>query len=126
MRFPSYLGCLGRMRVNLMANPSKRKGDRAERDVLAMLLPHMPTAKRTRAGRQEDEGDILTDQFTIQVKDVKNAQWGKWLEEWDEQHELSGKPYKLLVWKRRGYGGKKPRWLAVMDLDDLLPFLEDR
>ncbi|MFY9190191.1 MAG: hypothetical protein WAN89_02810 [Lawsonella sp.] len=108
-----------------MANPQKRKGDRAERDVLAMLRPFFPEATRTRPGRREDEGDILTHHATIQVKDVANAQWKTWIQEWDEQQATSGKPYKILVWKRRGRGKRKPRWLAVMDLNELLEAIHE-
>lgn len=103
-----------------MPNPNKQKGDRAERDVLKIISQYDPTARRTRPGRREDEGDILTDEFTIQVKNVKTARWDTWLTEWDQQQKRSGKPHKILVWRRAGAGGRKPRFLAVMDLIDLL------
>lgn len=104
----------------MMANSSKVKGDRGERAVLAIIQQYDPDARRTRPGRCEDEGDILTDEFTIQVKNVKNARWDTWLTEWDQQQKRSGKPHKILVWRRAGAGGRKPRFLAVMDLIDLL------
>lgn len=103
-----------------MPNPNKQKGDRAERDVRKIISQYDPSARRTRPGRREDEGDILTDEFTIQVKNVKTARWDTWLTEWDQQQKRSGKPHKILVWRRAGAGGREPRFLAVMDLIDLL------
>jgi len=103
-----------------MPHPNKAKGDRAERDVRKIISQYDPSARRTRPGRREDEGDILTDEFTIQVKNVKTARWDTWLTEWDQQQKRSGKPHKILVWRRAGAGGRKPRFLAVMDLIDLL------
>lgn len=105
-----------------MAHPNKAKGDRGEHEVLKLVTTVFPKAKRTRPGRREDEGDILTDEFTIQVKNVKTARWEAWLGEWDEQQKRSGKPYKILVWKRAGAGARPPRYLAVMDLHELLNF----
>lgn len=105
-----------------MPNPNKQKGDRAERDVLKIISQYDPDARRTRPGRREDEGDILTEEFTIQVKNVKTARWDTWLTEWDKQQARSGRPYKILVWKRAGAGARPPRYLAIMDLQELLDF----
>ena len=47
-----------------------------ERAVEKIIQAKFPDAKRTRAGRRDDEGDILSPQgdFTCQVKAVKTPQ----------------------------------------------------
>lgn len=64
-----------------MSNPNKRRGDDAERAVLAYYREHgFPGAERTRPGRKEDEGDIhLAPGAIAQVKNCRTLRWGEWL-----------------------------------------------
>lgn len=58
-----------------MSNPSKRKGDKAELEVQAMLRDHLgvPARRALGAGRKDDMGDITGVPFTvIQVANWKN------------------------------------------------------
>ena len=108
-----------------MTSSSKVKGDRAERAVLAALKQFDHDARRTRPGRREDEGDIHALNTTWQVKDVARPLWRDWLTQLDEQVERSPYEHGVLVWKLRGYGGKPAKWLAIMELGDLLPLIGD-
>lgn len=58
-----------------MANPNKVKGDRVERDVRKIISQYDRTARRTRPGRREDEGDSSQEEFRgyIERVEAKNA-----------------------------------------------------
>lgn len=59
-----------------MANPNKRRGDRAELEVQAMLREHLgvPARRALGAGRKDDIGDIDGVPFTaIQVCNWQNV-----------------------------------------------------
>ncbi len=110
-----------------MANPQKAKGDRYERDVLAIArAAGFPHAERTRPGRREDEGDIhLAPGVIVQTKDVASPQWREWLAQTEQQRLTAGADHGVLVVKRRGVGGRPPIHLAVMDLNSMLRLLCD-
>lgn len=72
-----------------MPHPNKAKGDRAERGVLRILSEYDSSARRTRPGRREDEGDIHALSITWQVKDVARPVWRDWLTQIAEQVERS-------------------------------------
>lgn len=59
-----------------MANPSKRKGDAAEREIAGLLedLTGYQVRRKLGAGRQDDEGDLEAPglDVTIQVCDWQN------------------------------------------------------
>lgn len=109
-----------------MPHPNKAKGDRAERAVLAILQHYDPTARRTRPGRREDEGDIHALNLTWQVKDVAQPRWRDWLTQLHQQTESSPYQHGAIVWKLRGYGGKPAKWLAVMELEHMCELLEEK
>jgi hypothetical protein len=59
-----------------MANPSKRKGDRAELEVQALLRDHLgvPARRALGAGRKDDVGDIHgVPDTVIQVANYKDV-----------------------------------------------------
>ena len=59
-----------------MANPSKRKGDRAELEVQALLRDHLgvPARRQLGAGRKDDIGDMAgVPDTTIQIANYKNV-----------------------------------------------------
>ncbi|AWY06565.1 holliday junction resolvase [Gordonia phage Trine] len=63
-----------------MPNANKAKGDRAERAVLDAVTEFFPSSWRTRAGWDEDRGDIVLDllgdkvlTWAIQVKDTASV-----------------------------------------------------
>ena len=108
-----------------MANPNKRRGDLEERAVEKIIREKFPDAKRTRPGRREDEGDVLSTagNFSCQVKAVKTPQWSQWLEELVDQKRHSGMATAFLSVKR-SRPGKSPLRLAVMPLEDMLDLIE--
>lgn len=60
-----------------MGNPNKAKGDRAEKAVLDYVLEYFPESWRTRAGWDDDRGDVVLDLLgdqtmtvALQVKDT--------------------------------------------------------
>lgn len=108
-----------------MANPNKVRGDNEERAVEKIVQEKFPDAKRTRAGRREDEGDLISPKgdFTCQVKAVKTPQWSTWLDELADQKRHSGASTAFLSVKR-SRPGKSPLRLAVMPLGDMLELLE--
>ena len=96
-----------------------------ERAVEKIIQAKFPDAKRTRAGRREDEGDLLSPagNFSCQVKSVKTPQWTTWLEELADQKRNSGMATAFLSVKR-SRPGKSPLRLAVMPLEDMLDLIE--
>ena len=109
-----------------MPHPNKAKGDRAEREVLRILPEYDSSARRTRPGRREDEGDIHALNIVWQVKDVARPLWREWFVQLGSQVERSPYGQGVLVWKLRGYGGKPPKWLAVMEADKLAQLLKEK
>lgn len=107
-----------------LANPNKRRGDAEERVVESIIHERFPDAKRTRPGRRDDEGDIISPQgdFTVQVKCVKKPAWTEWLDELADQKRHSGASTAFLSVKR-SRPGKSPLRLAVMPLEDMLELL---
>lgn len=110
-----------------MANRNKEKGDRYEREILALAKRSgFVDASRTRPGRKEDQGDIhLAPGLIAQCKDQKTPEWRVWLAELEEQRLEARADHGLLVVKRRGIGGRPPLHLAVLPLDDMLRLLCD-
>lgn len=115
-----------------MANANKRKGDVAERAVRDFLSTLWPT-KKTRAGFDDDLGDVLTDtpagRLVVQVKDVATPKWKTWYaqladqvrvcqEHTDNIPVLGG----ILVHKYRGHGSPTD-WHAVCRLEDMTAML---
>ena len=96
-----------------------------ERAVEKIIQEKFPDAKRTRAGRRDDEGDILVPSadVTVQVKSVKTPQWSQWLDELADQKRHSGMATAFLSVKR-SRPGKPPLRLAVMPLEDMLDLIE--
>lgn len=88
-----------------MPNPNKAKGDRFESAAVLTAKDFFPEAFRTRAGWDEDRGDVvLTPTYSIiqQVKDCQQKPWYQWLDELDSQLKHSGASWGALVSKRRG------------------------
>ena len=108
-----------------MVNANKVRGDREEREVERIVREYFPDAKRTRAGRREDCGDVVSPggDWTCQVKAVKTPQWSEWLEDLADQKRHSGMSTAFLSVKR-SRPGKSPLRLAVMALEDYLELLE--
>lgn len=108
-----------------MANPNKRKGDRAERAVRDYLQTIWPTRK-TRAGFDDDLGDVIAETsrglLVCQVKDVASPQWKTWFAQLEDQvanlKANTDKPVigGLLVWKARG-SADPANWRAITTLD---------
>ena len=95
-----------------MSTPSKNKGDRAERALVAYLTPWWPNVRRTKAGGEKDLGDLSGlrdrdgDEWCVQVADRKSlvnhgAVLAKALEASCQALRL-GAPWWVLVIKRPG------------------------
>lgn len=88
-------------------NPSKRKGDRSELEVQALLRDHLgvPARRQLGAGRLDDIGDIAgVPHTTIQVanrKDIANAVREKPLE-CEQQQERAGEAFGATFIRLRG------------------------
>lgn len=110
-----------------MTNRNKEKGDRYEREILALAKRSgFVDASRTRPGRREDEGDIhLAPGVIVQTKDASEMRWREWLAELEQQRRTARADHGVLVVKRRGAGGRPPVHLAVMPLDHMLRLLCD-
>ena len=74
-----------------MANANKQKGDRAERAVRDYVVDRYPGSFKTRAGFDDDLGDVVVafglERVVLQVKDVAAALWKKWHGQVAEQVE---------------------------------------
>ena len=90
-----------------MPNRNKQKGDRFERSAVLAASRYFPDAKRTRAGWDDDRGDVVLTKdyaFVQQAKDCQSRPWFKWLDELDTQFSHSGAVWGCVVSKRPGYG----------------------
>lgn len=104
-----------------MANPSKAKGDRAERQVASWFQEHgEPDADRSLgAGRPADRGDLTgIRRFCIQVKDHAQFRINTWMPEMLDQKRRAGADFGVLLLKKRGTSDVG-RWYAVLELEDL-------
>lgn len=118
-----------------MANANKRKGDAAERKVRDFVTSRYPGSFKTRAGFDDDLGDVivhhLAGRVVLQVKDVASPVWKKWFEQLRDQIAQCTR-YSLphatiggaIVHKARGEGDAG-LWRAVMPLEDLLAMLDE-
>jgi hypothetical protein len=96
-----------------VANPQKRKGDRAEREVAAILSDLLGVSARRElgAGRQDDCGDIRLQDTVIQVAnytDLARAVREK-LPDLERQQQNAGAVFAAMFCRRRG-----GRYVVVM------------
>jgi Holliday junction resolvase len=97
-----------------MTNRQKQKGDRAERAFVNWLNGRGFTARRTRAGWDDDKGDInLSDtRALIDVKDRKELRVNEWMDSLYEKLELfEDFDDAMLVVKRPGQGDPGKWWV---------------
>jgi hypothetical protein len=100
-----------------MVNPSKRKGDCFEWDLVALgedpagvLAAAGLTVERTRAGYERDEGDLLVltpDRqrlATLQAKNRRERKWSEWLADTERQGISARARFAALIVKRNGIG----------------------
>ena len=118
-----------------MANRNKAKGDRAERAVRDWAAQRWPGSFKTRAGFNEDLGDIVAatpaGRMVLQVKDVASPSWTAWFRQLAAQvstlrRESQGDTEVLggvIVHKLRGKADPA-NWRAVATLEDLAELVE--
>lgn len=116
-----------------MAHPNKAKGDRAEAAVRDLILEWFPESWRTRAGFDEDRGDIILDvlgdkslMVAIQVKDTATRPGTPEMDALAEQVRNGGSRWGAIWWKLRGRasGGDPRKWQVVMKGEDYLALLD--
>jgi len=102
-----------------MTNPQKRKGDRAELEVQAILQDHLGMGRRALgAGRTDDIGDITgIPDLTISVKAYKDTARAinEALTDLPRQQENAGTAYGCAFIRRKG-----GRYIVVMEPDTFL------
>lgn len=106
-----------------MSNPQKAKGDRAEAALRDWLNANgYPTARRAKAGWDDDMGDIILERRTEQFVEVKNrAQLS--VNSWLDQMEAKVKAHPeiftdgVLIVKRPGQGDPG-EWWAIRRVRD--------
>ncbi|UAJ15491.1 holliday junction resolvase [Gordonia phage Puppers] len=116
-----------------MAHPNKAMGDRAEAAVRDLILEWFPESWRTRAGFDEDRGDIILDVLgdqtlvvAIQVKDTAARPGMPEMDALAEQVRNGGSRWGAIWWKLRGRtsGGDPRKWQVVMKGEDYLALLD--
>lgn len=100
-----------------MANPNKRKGDRAERELASILTDrlHTPVRRFLGAGRKDDIGDLDgVSNHTLQVKNWRNitAAITTGIEQLKQQQQNAKTDNGTLFIKHPKHG-----WLAVQTLE---------
>lgn len=111
-----------------MPNRNKQKGDRAERAVMGYLQEIWPGTIKSRAGFNDDLGDIIADTprglLCVQVKDVASPHWSTWMQQLEEQIQaLRANTHKpviggVIIWKQRGKADPGT-WRAILPLHKL-------
>ena len=103
--------------LNTVPNPNKRKGDKAERDLAALLTQRLgtPIRRMLGAGRQDDIGDLDgLPNCATQVKHWQNitAAITTGIAQMQQQQINKNAPDGVLFIKHRKHG-----WLAVTTLE---------
>lgn len=113
-----------------MANANKAKGDRAEAAVRDLIVEHFPESWRTRAGWDDDRGDIILDvlgdkslMVAIQVKDTATRPGTPEMDALAEQIRNGGSRWGAIWWKLRGQSDPR-RWQVIMSGADYLALLD--
>lgn len=117
-----------------MPNPNKQRGDRAERAVRDLALERYAGSFKTRAGFDDDLGDVIVNhpagRVVLQVKDVAQPTWKGWFTQLADQVATCraashGLPVVggVIVHKARGTADPA-QWRAVATLDGLLDLLD--
>lgn len=113
-----------------MANRNKQKGDRAERAVRDWAVDHGPGSFKTRAGFNDDMGDVLwlhmAGYVVLQVKDVASPVWSTWFSQLADQVATATREVRgdyavlggVIVHKVRGVADPA-KWRAVLPLESL-------
>lgn len=113
-----------------MANRNKQKGDRAERAVRDWAVDHGPGSFKTRAGFNDDMGDVLwlhmAGYVVLQVKDVASPVWSTWFSQLADQVATATREVRgdyavlggVIVHKARGVADPA-KWRAVLPLESL-------
>ena len=103
-----------------MGNANKAKGDRAEAAVRDYIVEFFPESWRTRAGWDEDRGDIVLDllgdkilTWAIQVKDTAGVPGTPEFSALADRIKAGGHQGGVIWWKLRGKGHPKD-WRVVM------------
>lgn len=117
-----------------MGNPNKQKGDRAERAVLAWCSERFPGSFKTRAGFNDDLGDVILEasggRVGLQVKDVASPVWSAWFTQLRDQVatlRANSAPISVLggVIVHKARGSSDPgTWRAVAPLADVVALIE--
>lgn len=116
-----------------MANANKRKGDAAERKVRDLAHARYPGSFKTRAGFNDDLGDVIAEhpagRVVLQVKDVATPTWREWFAQVAEQVATCARESNrgvlggLIVHKARGVGDPA-KWRAVAELGTVLDLID--
>ena len=108
-----------------MTTPSKRKGDKGEREAAGILadLLGLPVRRKLGAGRKDDEGDLEgVPDWTLEVKNYADLATGinEGLRDLEREQANAGSTFGAVLVRRRG-----GRWIAVMDLEGLATVMRE-
>lgn len=108
-----------------MPSASKRKGASWERDIVEYLRSRgYMEAERTRAGWQDDRGDIAGVPFTVEAKNAKQWDFPRWIEETVAETFNNGTRHGVLVVKRPRIATPAEAY-AVQRFENWLDLFED-
>lgn len=110
-----------------MTNNNKRRGDNAERLLVAWLRDNgFPNAERAYgAGRPDDVGDIDgIPGVVIECKNQQRLDLAGWVTETEHERRQAGADHGLLIVKRRGHTNPG-RWYCVMELEGAALLLKE-
>lgn len=109
-----------------MANANKAKGDRAEAAVRDLITEYFPESWRTRAGWDEDRGDVVLDVLgdqaltvAVQVKDTASRPGTPEFRALADQIKAGGSRWGVIWWKLRGKGDPRD-WHVTMTGQEFL------
>jgi hypothetical protein len=103
---------------------SRRKGNRAEVEVVRVLREagyEAETSRATRGGYQTGEDIVTNFPASIEVKNQARLDLAGW---WSQAVEQAGDRPAVVVHKRVGKG-KAGEWWVTMDLDTLIRLLQN-
>lgn len=112
-----------------MTNVHKAKGDRAESAVAAYVKDRFPWSWRTRAGWDEDRGDVVldllddkTETYCLQVKDTAAPPGSPELAQLALQIQRGGHRGGVVWWKLRGKASPA-QWRVMMTGESYLELM---